>query len=118
VPRPRLGRLENHPAREEVRAALTAEPARIVPRSETLGLDLLDFAVPARRQAVGVLREAHPLTPRARHNASLVFGRLTDVWGTMDFLVHAIAYSDKAELTGRYADTSRTNFLKTMDISC
>jgi enoyl-[acyl-carrier protein] reductase I len=47
-----------------------------------------------------------------------VFGRLKDAWGTMDFLVHAIAYSDKAELTGRYADTSRTNFLKTMDISC
>jgi enoyl-[acyl-carrier protein] reductase I len=47
-----------------------------------------------------------------------VFAALADAWGTMDFLVHAIAYSDKAELTGRYADTSRENFLKTMDISC
>jgi enoyl-[acyl-carrier protein] reductase I len=46
------------------------------------------------------------------------FRQLKDAWGTMDFLVHAIAYSDKAELTGRYADTSRSNFLNTMDISC
>ena len=47
-----------------------------------------------------------------------VFGELKDAWGTIDFLVHAIAYSDKAELTGRYADTSRANFLNTLDISC
>ena len=39
-------------------------------------------------------------------------------WGGMDFLVHAIAYSDKQELSGRYVDTSRGNFLHTMDISC
>jgi len=47
-----------------------------------------------------------------------VFDRLEAEWQRMDFLVHAIAYSDKAELTGRYADTSRHNFLHTMDISC
>lgn len=47
-----------------------------------------------------------------------VFRQLEDAWGTMDFLVHAIAYSDKAELTGRFADTSRDNFSNTMDISC
>ena len=47
-----------------------------------------------------------------------VFARIRDEWGGLDFLVHAIAYSDKAELTGRYADTSRDNFLHTLDISC
>jgi enoyl-[acyl-carrier protein] reductase I len=47
-----------------------------------------------------------------------VFAALADAWGSIDFLVHAIAYYDKAELTGRYADTSRANFLKTLDISC
>ncbi len=47
-----------------------------------------------------------------------VFARLADEWGSIDFLVHAIAYSDKAELTGRFADTTRANFLKSMDISC
>src|SRR3984957_6633663 len=39
-------------------------------------------------------------------------------WGTLDFLVHAIAFSDKSQLTGRYADTTRENFLHTMLISC
>ncbi|MBW3096946.1 enoyl-ACP reductase FabI [Pseudohoeflea coraliihabitans] len=38
-------------------------------------------------------------------------------WGKIDFVVHAIAFSDKDELTGRYVDTSRDNFAKTMDIS-
>ena len=40
------------------------------------------------------------------------------MWGKLDFIVHAIAFSDKKELTGRYADTSRENFLRTMLISC
>jgi enoyl-[acyl-carrier protein] reductase I len=39
-------------------------------------------------------------------------------FGELDFLVHAIAFSDKNELRGRYVDTTRDNFLKTMDISC
>ena len=46
------------------------------------------------------------------------FGRLADEWGSLDFVVHAIAYSDKNELSGRYADTSRQNFLNSMEISC
>ena len=47
-----------------------------------------------------------------------VFARLGEEWGTLDFVIHAIAYSDKNELTGRFADTSRENFLRSMDISC
>ena len=39
-------------------------------------------------------------------------------WGRLDFVVHAIAFSDKNELTGKYLDTSRANFLRTLDISC
>ncbi len=46
-----------------------------------------------------------------------VFAVLKDKWGALDFLVHAIAFSDKAELDGLYVDTTRGNFLKTMDIS-
>ena len=46
------------------------------------------------------------------------FDRLADVWGTLDFVVHAIAYSDKDQLKGRYVDTTRENFLRTMQISC
>ena len=47
-----------------------------------------------------------------------VFSTLGEQWGGLDFLVHAIAFSDKNELKGRYADTSRENFLRTMLISC
>lgn len=47
-----------------------------------------------------------------------LFSNLESEWGTIDFLVHAIAYSDKNELKGRFADTSRENFIRTMTISC
>lgn len=47
-----------------------------------------------------------------------VFDRLKSEWGGMDFLVHAIAYSDKAELNGRFVNTTRANFLNSLDISC
>ncbi|MCP5324535.1 MAG: SDR family oxidoreductase [Rhodobacteraceae bacterium] len=46
------------------------------------------------------------------------FGALKARWGTMDFLVHAIAYSDKNELTGRFINTSRDNFRNSLAISC
>ena len=45
------------------------------------------------------------------------FDTLKKSWETIDFIVHAIAYSDKEELKGEYLDTSRENFFKTMDIS-
>jgi enoyl-[acyl-carrier protein] reductase I len=46
------------------------------------------------------------------------FATIGEKWGSLDFLVHAIAFSDKNELKGRYADTSRENFVRTMLISC
>jgi len=46
-----------------------------------------------------------------------VFDAVRKKWGGLDFLVHAIAFSDKDELTGRYVETSRENFQRTMDIS-
>lgn len=45
------------------------------------------------------------------------FDKIEQDWGELDFVVHAIAYSDKNELDGLYLDTSRDNFLRTMDIS-
>ena len=47
-----------------------------------------------------------------------VFAELERQWGTLDFLVHAIAFSDKAELDGRYVDTTEKNFTQSMLISC
>jgi enoyl-[acyl-carrier protein] reductase I len=46
-----------------------------------------------------------------------LFAVLQERWGTLDFVVHAIGFSDKNELRGRYVDTSKANFLMTMDIS-
>ena len=46
------------------------------------------------------------------------FAHLRDAWGGIDFLVHAIAYSDRDQLDGRYVDTTLDNFTKTMAISC
>jgi enoyl-[acyl-carrier protein] reductase I len=46
------------------------------------------------------------------------FADLRKVWDSMDFLVHAIAFSDKEQLKGRYVDTTAENFRMTMDISC
>ena len=47
-----------------------------------------------------------------------VFDRLEEEWTGLDFVVHAIAYSDKEELKGLYLDTSRENFVRTLDVSC
>ena len=46
------------------------------------------------------------------------FAALKEKWGALDFVVHAIAFSDKSELTGRFSDTSRANFSNSLEISC
>jgi enoyl-[acyl-carrier protein] reductase I len=46
-----------------------------------------------------------------------VFEAVNKLWGKLDFVVHAVAFSDKEELDGRYVETTRPNFLRTMDIS-
>lgn len=75
---------------------------RVAPLAESVGAG--DMLIPADVQ----------------DDASLdaVFARIAEEWGKLDFLIHAIAYSDKAELTGRFTDTSRANFLQSLDISC
>lgn len=47
-----------------------------------------------------------------------LFAALQQKWGHLDFVVHAIAFADPSELKGRYVDTSRPNFLRSLDISC
>ena len=47
-----------------------------------------------------------------------VFSRIAEDWGSLDFVVHAVAFSDRSELKGLYADTTRANFARTMLISC
>jgi enoyl-[acyl-carrier protein] reductase I len=74
---------------------------RVKPLAQQLGVELV---LPCDVENLGSVDE--------------VFESLREKWGQLDFLVHAIAFSDKNELKGRYADTSRENFLRTMLISC
>ena len=46
------------------------------------------------------------------------FEKISNIWGSIDFIIHAIAYSNKNELAGRYIDTTLDNFLNTLNISC
>ena len=52
------------------------------------------------------------------YSLETVFNKIRENWGKIDFVVHAIAYSDKDELKGEYINTTRENFLRTLDISC
>ncbi|TCL08718.1 enoyl-[acyl-carrier-protein] reductase [NADH] [Shimia isoporae] len=74
---------------------------RVAPLAESLGSDFL--------VDVDVTDDA---------SLDAAFEQLGAKWPTIDFLVHAIAYSNKDELTGRFVDTSRDNFKNSMDISC
>ena len=59
-----------------------------------------------------------PLDVQNESSLDNLFDCLENKWGKVDFLVHAIAYSDKDELIGRFINTSRKNFLNSLDISC
>jgi enoyl-[acyl-carrier protein] reductase I len=60
----------------------------------------------------------HPCDVEDIASVDAVFAALQERWGTIDFVVHAIGFSDKNELKGLYADTTRENFVRTMVISC
>ncbi|MBB3608547.1 enoyl-ACP reductase FabI [Rhizobium sp. BK602] len=78
--------------------------------------DALKKRVEPLAQELGAFMAGHcDVTEPATIDA--VIDTLEAKWGKIDFVVHAIAFSDKDELTGRYVDTSRDNFAKTMDIS-
>ena len=74
---------------------------RVKPLADSLGVDLV-----------------LPCDVENLASVDSVFEALRTKWGELDFLVHAIAFSDKNELKGRYADTTRENFSRTMLISC
>jgi enoyl-[acyl-carrier protein] reductase I len=79
--------------------------------------DALRKRVEPLAQEVGGLVAGHcDVTEPATIDAA--FDALKQAWGSIDFVVHAIAFSDKGELDGRYVDTTADNFIKTMLISC
>jgi enoyl-[acyl-carrier protein] reductase I len=74
---------------------------RVKPLAETLGSDIV-----------------LPCDVTDDTSIDAVFATLAEKWGQLDFLVHAISFSDKNQLRGRYVDTTADNFRMTMDISC
>ena len=98
-------------AAEGAEIALTYQPPhmdkRVRPLAESIGSKLV---LPCD---VGLPCDADD--PAALDN---MFAALAADWETIDFVVHAVAYSDRSELAGRYADTTRTNFINTMLVSC
>lgn len=74
---------------------------RVKPLAESVGSDIL-----------------LPCDVQKEDDLKKVFETLKKTWGKLDFIIHAIAYSNKEELQGRYVDTTLDNFLQTMHISC
>jgi len=74
---------------------------RVKPLAESIGADFLE-----------------PCDVTADGDLPRVFRRIEKEWDRLDFVLHAIAFSDKNELKGRYVDTTAANFARTMDISC
>ena len=75
--------------------------SRVRPLAESVGSDLV-----------------LPCDVAQEGEVAAVFDRLGQSWDGLDFVVHALAFSDKEELKGRYLDTSRANFARTLEISC
>jgi enoyl-[acyl-carrier protein] reductase I len=73
---------------------------RVAPLAKSLGSE---FTLPCDVEDVG--------------SVDSTFSAIASTWGTLDFLVHCVGFSDRNELKGRYADTSRDNFIRTMVIS-
>lgn len=92
-----------HEAGAEIAFTYQGDPfaRRVKPLAESIGSD--------------ILLECDVAEPGA---VDKTFAALAEHWPEIDFVVHAIAYSDKEELKGRYLDTTRANFAKTLTISC
>ncbi|HEX9167870.1 MAG TPA: enoyl-ACP reductase FabI [Roseiarcus sp.] len=108
-----MGVANDHSIAWGIAKALAAEGAELAftYQSEALGKRVAPLAA-----AIG---SAHILPCDVEDLASVdaVLSSLRTAWGSLDFLVHCIGFSDRNELKGRYADTSRDNFIRTMVIS-
>jgi enoyl-[acyl-carrier protein] reductase I len=109
-----MGIANDHSIAWGIATALAAQGAEL---AFTYQGDALGKRVKPLAQQLGV-ETVLPCDVENLNSVDQVFESLREKWGQLDFLVHAIAFSDKNELKGRYADTSRENFLRTMLISC
>jgi enoyl-[acyl-carrier protein] reductase I len=109
-----MGVANDHSIAWGIARALAAQGAEL---AFTYQGDALGKRVKPLAQSLGV-GMVLPCDVENLGSVDAVFETLREKWGTLDFLVHAIAFSDKNELKGRYADTTRENFSRTMVISC
>jgi enoyl-[acyl-carrier protein] reductase I len=109
-----MGVANDHSIAWGIAKALAAQGAEL---AFTFQGDALGKRVKPLAQSLGV-ELVLPCDVENIASVDSVFETLQATWGQLDFLVHAIAFSDKNELKGRYADTSRDNFSRTMLISC
>ena len=109
-----MGVANNHSIAWGIARALSANGAEL---AFTYQGEAFGKRVPPLAESVGS-KLVMPCDVEDTASVDEVFAKLNDEWGSLDFVVHAVAFSDKAELTGRYADTTRENFTRTMIISC
>jgi enoyl-[acyl-carrier protein] reductase I len=83
----------------------------------TYQVDQLASRVTSLAQGLGATI-IQPVDVQNEANLDQLFGTIEKQWGGLDFLVHSLAFSDRKELEGAYANTTRANFLNTMDVSC
>jgi enoyl-[acyl-carrier protein] reductase I len=83
----------------------------------TYQVDQLASRVTSLAQGLGATI-IQPVDVQNEANLDQLFGTIAKHWGGLDFLVHSLAFSDRKELEGAYANTTRANFLNTMDVSC
>ena len=110
-----MGVANDHSIAWGIAKALAAQGAELAftYQGEALGKRVKPLA-----QSLGVPTWCCPAMSRTSPASIRCSRRCATKWGSLDFLVHAIAFSDKNELKGRYADTTRDNFSRTMLISC
>jgi len=80
--------------------------------------EALEKRVRPLAKSIGCETMVYPCDVTDAASIDSAFAAVEKEWGELDFLVHAIAFSDKNQLKGRYADTTRENFVRTMIISC
>ena len=109
-----MGVANDHSIAWGIAKALAAEGAEL---AFTFQNDALGKRVTPLAEGLGAAHHVYRCDVEDLSSVDVMFSELTKIWNTLDFLVHCIGFSDRNELRGRYADTTRENFTRTMVIS-
>ena len=109
-----MGVANDHSIAWGIAKALAAEGADL---AFTYQNDALAKRVTPLARELGAAEHVYPCDVEDLNSVDSLFLSLGTVWSSLDFLVHCIGFSDRSELKGRYADTTRENFIRTMVVS-